>query len=222
MIPDAARKYIYYEEKDIVLLHGDCLEILPLLEPESVNLVLTDPPFNAGKEFANDSLGESEWEQFCLRLSDSMLPFTDSNIVIETGKNDFAMIGAFAEKHLYRFAIALNYTNSMRQGTVGYNNWGLVYWLGRGKCYKRYKDRIDAPLENTTKQFTHPSPKTIKHYKKLCEMFSIQEHTILDPFLGSGTTAVAAKQLGRKCIGIEIEKKYLDIAIERLRQEQLF
>jgi DNA modification methylase len=42
--------------------------------------------------------------------------------------------------------------------------------------------------------------------------------TILDPFMGSGTTLVACKQLGRKCTGIEIEKKYCDIAIERLRQ----
>lgn len=105
----------------------------------------------------------------------------------------------------------------MRQGACGYSNFGLVLWYG-GKCYQRYMDRIDAPLENTIKKFKHPSPKNIKHYQKLAEMFSLSDDLILDPFLGSGTTAVAAKQLGRKCIGIELEAKYLDIAIERLKQ----
>jgi DNA modification methylase len=217
LIPNSLRKYVYYEEPDIVLLHGDCLDMLPHFEPNSIDLVLTDPPFNAGKEFDNDNMTEQEWDIFCDRLSVYVAMFKPENVLIEVGKNDRYMRSAFDLRFNYKWALMLNYTNSMRQGAVGFANCGLVYWWG-GKCYKRYMDRIDAPLENTKGIFKHPSPKTTAHYKKLADMFSIEEHIILDPFLGSGTTAVACKQLGRKCIGIEIESKYLDIAIERLRQ----
>lgn len=72
----------------------------------------------------------------------------------------------------------------------------------------------------------HPCPKPLKAWYKLCGNMSLPGQTILDPFMGSGTTGVAAMQLGRKFIGIEIEPKYFDIACERIenaqRQERLF
>jgi site-specific DNA-methyltransferase (adenine-specific) len=68
----------------------------------------------------------------------------------------------------------------------------------------------------------HPATFPLSMPKDHINTWSSSNNTILDPFMGSGTTAVACKQLGRKCIGIEIESKYLDIAIERLRQEVLF
>jgi DNA modification methylase len=121
----------------------------------------------------------------------------------------------------YRFAIALNYTNSMRQGTVGYLDWGLVLWYGDGKCHKRYKDRLDSALFDTRDEFTHPSPKQLNHYSKLVEMFTPDGGSVIDPFMGSGTTLRAAKDLGRKAIGIEIEERYCEIAAKRMAQEVL-
>ena len=61
--------------------------------------------------------------------------------------------------------------------------------------------------------------KPLKLIKELAELFSNHGSTILDPFMGSGTTLRAAKDLGRKCIGIEISREYCDIAVNRLRQE---
>ena len=55
---------------------------------------------------------------------------------------------------------------------------------------------------------------------RILETSSKKEHIVLDPFLGSGTTAVASKKLGRQWIGIEIEKKYCDIAVRRLKKVQ--
>ena len=67
----------------------------------------------------------------------------------------------------------------------------------------------------------HPNEKPISLLKKLICLVSGNGDTILDPFMGSGTTLVAAKDLGRKAIGIEIEEKYCEIAVRRLAQEVL-
>jgi DNA modification methylase len=68
----------------------------------------------------------------------------------------------------------------------------------------------------------HPTEKPTKLIEKMIEKFSDKTNLILDPFCGSGTTLVAAKRLGRKAIGIEISEKYCKIAIDRLRQRELF
>jgi len=202
---------------------GDCLEILPTLGP--VEAVITDPPFNAGKDFANDSMGPEQWAAFCERLSIALTAVSPTNLLVEVGKNDSEMKRALDRRFTYRWAIALNYTNAMRNGAVGYSNFGLVLWYG-GKVYKRFMDRIDAALESTMDQFRHPSPKEPKHYTRLVEMFTQPAHTVLDPFMGSGTTGVAAHVVGRPFVGIELHEPYFEIACERIynaqRQERLF
>lgn len=65
----------------------------------------------------------------------------------------------------------------------------------------------------------HPAEMPTMPIKKLLNMFTDENDLVLDPFLGSGTTAKACKELQRKCIGIEINKDYIDIAIKRLGQE---
>ena len=64
----------------------------------------------------------------------------------------------------------------------------------------------------------HPTEKPIRLMKWCIDGYSLKTETILDPFMGSGTTLVAAKQLGRKAIGIELEEKYCEIAVKRLAQ----
>lgn len=202
---------------------GDCFEVVPTLG--KVETVITDPPFNAGKEFANDSMPPEEWCVFCERLSETLLTVAPTNLLVEVGKNDSEMKRALDRRFPYRWAIALNYTNAMRNGAVGYSNFGLVLWYG-GKVYKRFMDRIDAALESTVDQFRHPSPKEPKHYTRLVEMFTQPGDVVLDPFMGSGTTGLAAYTVGRAFIGIELHQPYFEIACERIanaqRQEKLF
>ena len=71
------------------------------------------------------------------------------------------------------------------------------------------------------KQAPHPSPRKLDHVKWVVSRWSDPEDMIVDPFMGSGTTLVAAKHLGRKAIGIEIEERYCEIAAKRLAQEVL-
>lgn len=203
---------------------GDALEVLPTLP--TVDAVITDPPFNAGKAIANDNLGAKEWRAFCNRLALALWANGAPNVLVETGKDDATMRQELERWLTYRYAVALNYTNSMRNGAVGYANFGLVYWFGDGKCHERYMDRLDAALISTKDEFSHPTPKMVPHYARLVAMFSPKGGTVLDPFSGSGTTGIAAVQNGRKFIGVEIDAAHFDTACRRIeaaqQQESLF
>ena len=72
-----------------------------------------------------------------------------------------------------------------------------------------------------TEQGPHPTMKPISLCRRLVELFSDEGETILDPFAGSGTTLLAARDLGRKAIGIELDPEYVQIAIRRLSQNLL-
>ncbi len=73
----------------------------------------------------------------------------------------------------------------------------------------------DKPIKD--EDFEHMTVKPIGLMERLIDVFSIKGQTVLDPFLGSGTTGVASLKTGRKFIGFEIEKKYVDISIKRLK-----
>jgi len=96
--------------------------------------------------------------------------------------------------------------------------------------YKRYGRKGKHPgtvfiasriFHNHPENVGHPTQKPLKIIKKLIDISSDINSTVLDPFMGSGTTLVAAKELGRKAIGIEIEEKYCEITVRRLAQEVL-
>ena len=87
---------------------------------------------------------------------------------------------------------------------------GKKHWNGGGN-----RAVWNCPIE----QGEHPTQKPIKLIMDFVSLFSDSDDTILDPFMGSGTTGVACARLGRKFIGIEIEEKYFNIACERIKRE---
>jgi site-specific DNA-methyltransferase (adenine-specific) len=203
---------------DYQLFLGDCLDVMPTLEAGSVDVVVTDPPFNAGKEFANDNLSDLDFRAFCNHFVLQLYRLQPLNILVEVGKNDQIMRQELERYFTFRYSLCLNYTNSMRNGAVGYANWGLVLWFSNGgKCYQRYKDRLDSALHNTKAEFTHPSPKEVEHYRHLVRMFTPEGGTVLDPFMGSGTTGIACLNTERRFIGIEQNAEYYSIAEKRLQ-----
>lgn len=209
----------YYDHKGITIYHGDCLDIMKTI---SADVVITDPPFNAGKNFDNDNLSLIDFRAFCNEFVICLHRLSPINILVEVGKQDSTMRQEIERYFDYKYAICLNYTNSMRNGAIGYANFGLVYWFARGgKCFKRYKDRIDSALHSTKNTFTHESPKEVSHYGALIDMFSTDDSIVLDPFMGSGTTLLAAKERGRIAIGIEKSERDCETAVSRLSQEML-
>jgi site-specific DNA-methyltransferase (adenine-specific) len=101
-----------------------------------------------------------------------------------------------------------------------YFNYKLMREINRGKQMKTVW--LIAPPQNDEKVFgKHPTQKPLALLERCLLASTKQGDLVLDPFLGSGTTAIASLRLKRKCVGIELEKGFIDISIERLRKEEI-
>jgi site-specific DNA-methyltransferase (adenine-specific) len=204
----------YYEEAGITIYHGDCREILPTLKGD---LLLTDPPYGVGLEYDNgvdDSLDAAKRLYFdFLSIAENVVP-----IALTT-------VGCFElEKYLYatlppRWRLCWRKGITSRPSPVGFTDWEPVFVYGT-KVHRHAHDLFTAQPERMG-SFGHPCPKPIKFALWLIARFADEGATVIDPFMGSGTTLRAAKDLGRKAIGIEIEEKYCEIAAKRLAQQVL-
>jgi DNA modification methylase len=199
---------------DAVLYLGDCREILPTLG--KVDAVVTDPPYGLGDKLRIG--GHAKWP---LMRSDGV-PWDDaiSDIIPEAIQ--------FAE-------------NSIIWGGNYYSLPPVRGWLIWDKIVRKFStghvEMAWTTIDQPTRAFNyahgelaaegklHPTQKPLP-LMKWCLGFLPHAHTILDPFMGSGTTGVACAKLGRKFIGIEIEPKYFDIACRRIeaayKQPDLF
>lgn len=218
--------YLFYHEPgppDIKIYHGDCLEVMPLLP--KVDLVVTDPPYgiegklklNSKESKGNYSSDFIDSPEFVLNVAVPVIKKlieTSNRVVLTPGQIN---IHKYPEpQHIGVFF----YPASCSVSRWGMRLWQPIFYYGKdpyqGKLLPDSKKATDS--DRTT---DHPCPKPIGQWKWLVNRVSITGDLILDPFLGSGTTAVAAKELKRNCIGIEINEKYCEIAKKRLMNTQV-
>ena len=218
----------YYDRDGITIYHGDCKDILP--ELPKVDLVLTDPPYGIGlgtigraiKMQKHGNTGYTQVidnEDFIISIA---VPIIQScieccnRVVVTPGERCM-----FLYPRPYT-TMALYWPNGAgRQRWATWGCWQPV--LCYGSCPSR-KGAVPNVIRTTSQaqKNGHPCPKPLDVWMKL--LFMVQDddtNTVLDPFMGSGATLRAAKDLGRKSIGIELEEKYCEIAANRLRQEVL-
>ena len=200
------------------VIQGDCLEVMKQMPDKSVDLVLTDPPYGVNYEY---DIYDDKPEKLA-KLVSGFMPE-----VLRIGKRILVTCGN-GNQHLYpKPDWTLAWVIS---AGAGQNKWGFTCWqpiLAYGKDPFRENNmgaRSDIIQSNErSEDFGHSCTKPIEFWKKVLLRGSVKETDIIfDPFLGSGTTAVASKYLKRKFIGIEISEKYCKIAEDRLRQELLF
>lgn len=200
---------------EVKLYCGDCLEILPTLEAGSVDAVVTDPPYGVGVNYGDlfqDTKDHLEWlvNQFMIQ-------------VLAIGKLTLIFCG---NGNQYLYPPPDHMLCWHIPAGNGYNSWGFTTWqpiLGYGKPYREngnaYPDAISmSPVSDIN---DHPCPKPTKLMRYLVERYTPRGTTILDPFMGSGTTGVACVQTGRNFIGIEIDPHYFEIATKRIKQAQM-
>jgi len=204
----------YYQDDYCTIYHGDCRDILPSLP--KVDLVLTDPPYGIGassKKFINGTSKSKKdyYEDVCW---DSVPIGADIVCSVVGAGKDIIIWGGNYFEGLPPFRCFLVWDktihgNSYADCELAWTNMDAV---ARIKPINMVEANNDGRV--------HPTQKPLK-LMRWCIAQSKTEGTILDPFMGSGTTLRAAKDLRRKCIGIEIEEKYCKIAVQRLRQEVL-
>jgi site-specific DNA-methyltransferase (adenine-specific) len=201
----------YYEENGVTIYHGDCREILPRLQ--KVDLVLTDPPYGVGFSYWSESYVDNPDGYW-----DKMAPIVE--LFMQKGELVFITPG-IRNISLYpkpKWILSWGKPGSTRRNdTGGFNCWEPVLFYG---SHKLNQDFIYLPdCVNHSDFAGHPCPKPLRLFKWLIEQSAAG--TVLDPFMGSGTTLRAAKDLGRSAIGIDIEERYCEIAAKRLAQEVL-
>ena len=210
-------KPYYHDEKyGITIYHGDCREILP--ELPKVDLVLSDPPYGVGINYGEytDS-PETYWDWFLPTLD--LMKSAADGVVITHRQEAIKHITDWDHLCVWNKPLAFGYAI---KGWLAH--WEPIFIFGTQPNIKINPNSKPArsdvftvsPVPNNT---GHPCPKPLKLISEIMRTF--QGDVICDPFMGSGTTLVAAKQLGRKCIGIEIEEKYCEIAVKRLSQDVL-
>jgi len=214
----------YYQDKYATIYHGDCLELLP--EMPKVDLVLTDPPYGIdGGKGNNAKHGKGNYTEAFQDTPEYVLKLVVP--IIESCIKRYGRVVFTPPTHLsHSFPQPKTIGCFFAKASGSWSSWGvLTTWpiFYYGKDPRAGKNQIPDGLylaESAPKN-GHPCPKPIKAWSWLLNKCSLEKETILDPFMGSGTTLVAAKQLNRKAIGIEIEEKYCEIAAKRLSQEVL-
>jgi len=224
---------------------SDCLEVMKTIPDKSIDLVLTDPPYGINfvspwtkrkEKLQNDKL--DDWQEMIIPMLQEF-----KRILTDTGCCCCCCGGGGGKTPVTAiFTIeAIKHFNLIQ--TLVWKKFIGLGWRYRPSYENMVvlsKDPKDYNFYDTTKKCSnvieginqdipqyrggeagfhdeHPTQKPIALMKKLIEIHSIKDHLILDPFMGSGTTGVACKELGRNFIGIEIEPKYYEIAKRRIQ-----
>lgn len=203
----------YYDQDGITIYHGDCLDVLPTL---SGTLVFTDPPYNSGLHYGDETNDRRPdyWEWLGARIV-AMKEAAPAVLI----KHSAIKIAEFETRWPSRVLVWYKPFSSGFPLNGVATHWEPIHWL-QGKATTWSKDVFEWSSGNTNRESTtgHPAQMPEALPKHWIATFSNPGDIVIDPFMGSGTTLRAAKDLGRRAIGIEINKDYCDIAIERLRQ----
>ena len=207
----------YYETELGKLYHGDCLEIMPELEP--VDLVLTDPPYGIGVNTKWKIRKPGQWAKDSMPIKGDNKPFNPKPFLF---KNTILWGGNHYASRLPDSPDWLCW-DKRRQGSItrGWNAPDFELAWSNIKCGARYFQYLweGYKRDGEIGKHFHPTQKPIR-LMEWCIELSKTSGIICDPFLGSGTTAIACERLKRKWIGIEIEEKYCEIAAKRIEQER--
>ena len=228
--------------KDVVkenytLLLGDCLERMKEIPDGSVDLILTDPPYNIARDNNFHTMGRAgidfgEWDKgfdlFSYIDGLSRICTKNANVVIFNDWKNIGEIAKYAESKGFVIKDMLRWEKSNpmprnrdRRFVVDYE---VAVWLTMPKAkwvFNRQNNTYDRPcfkgsLTPSSEKTWHTTQKPVWLMENIISTLSNEADTVLDLFMGSGSTGVAAINLNRKFIGVEMDEGYFNIAVERI------
>lgn len=223
----------------INLMQGDCLERMKEIPDGSVDMVLTDPPYNIARKNNFHTMGRSgidfgEWDKGAdlfsyMREIPRLLNKNGSAVIFNDWKNlgDIARFGeslGMDIKDMIRWEKANPMPRNKDRRYI--TDYECAVWLTMPKSkwsFNRQSDTYDRPLfkgglTKASEKTGHTTQKPVYLMESLIKTHTNEGDTILDMFMGSGTTGVAAVNLNRKFIGIELDPEYFAIAEKRINE----
>lgn len=219
------------------IINADCLEYMKTLPDKSFDLVLTDPPYGMNKgDWDKKAFYEIGKECFrVMKDNAAIYMFCGDNSYIEARQEiekyfNFQRTIIWEKENIYGggdYLLAHEYILYAKKGNPTFNNIGRPATRSGMKYGDRAKEKSvwkSKGFNNACHEYLearHPTQKPLQILHKIILNSSKESDTILDPFMGSGTTLVACKQLNRNGVGIEISPDYCEIARKRLEQSTL-
>jgi DNA modification methylase len=219
------------------LLCGDSTnsdDVARLMNGQKADMVFTDPPYNINygnikhpkfkqREIKNDNMSGEDFEDFCTSFISNIVLFNKGCVYMAgpPGPDGRIMFMA-ADKALHCSTVIIWNKDQFTLGRGKYQNKYEPIWFGwvdNGTSF--YGDRTQTnvwDIPRPKRSEDHPTMKPVELTAKALEHASRKDDTVMDLFLGSGTTMVAAHQLNRKCYGMELDPKYCQIIVDRMRK----
>jgi DNA modification methylase len=215
----------YYEDDAVQIYHGDCREIQPMWRDPafSFGAMVTDPPY--GIDYASHRMGKFKGQRIA---NDTDVAMRDG--VLAEWPSAAAVFGSWKREKPKGTRAVLIWDKGEGVGMGDLSlpwrpNTEEIYIIGdgwsghRGSSVIRDTSVVSWTGNGSGPRRSHPNEKPVSLLRQIIS--KAPAGTILDPFMGSGSTLRAAKDLGRKAIGIEIEERYCEVAARRMGQEVL-
>lgn len=217
----------FFKQDGVTIYQGNCLGVMPLLPTKSVDLVLTDPPYLVGYEGRWDG----ERKQIVGDRDPSWLEPAFAHIWRLLRDNSFC-ISFYGWPHVDLFLGLWKKIGFRPVSHLAFvkSHWGLgrftrgrhetAFLLAKGRPPRPCKAIPDVIDWNRDRIKWHPNQKPVAALEPLLRTFCPPHGTVLDPFMGSGSTIVAASNIGFNAIGIEISNQYYEAAVRRLDEKR--
>jgi DNA modification methylase len=195
----------YYEEDGIMIYHGDCRELIPMLP--KADAIITDPPYGIG--FAAQP---TKWQRLAGKLPEA---WDNSPAVFASALVELSPVVVLWGGNYFPLPSSRGWLSWYKPDAPPSMGHFELAWTNLDRVTRQISCSIS---QTNAERVGHPTQKPEAVMRWTIMQAAPDAVLILDPFMGSGTTLVAAKNLGRKAIGIEIDERYCEMAAKRLAQ----